>query len=278
MKSFVADDGAVIAYRDEGVGRPLLMLHGLNADSRLFARQAAALSGDFRVIRPDFRGHGDSPAGDAPDMDRLVRDTAALVDRLDLDGVVGIGWSLGAMVLWRVLLGAQAARFAGAVVIDMTARVTPAPGWSLGLTDASLRVAPDGEDAAARGRRIAHAILAGDRPDDGLAETIAPLLAQDDADAVAAIGASLFDEDLRDALPRIAVPTVVAHGGRSQYYADETATWVAARLPDARAVRFARSGHAPHVEEPDAFNEMVIGFVRDLESLGQTQTNGRIDA
>jgi pimeloyl-ACP methyl ester carboxylesterase len=278
LGSFVADDGVVIAYRDAGDGRPLLMLHGLNADSRLFDAQAEALSATCRVIRPDFRGHGQSDGGTAPDMARLARDIAALVGELDLHDIVGIGWSLGAMVLWRLLLGAEAGRFAGAIVVDMTARVPNAPGWTLGLIDETLRAAPEHESADARGRRIAHAVLAEGRADDGLADRIAPLLVQRDTDAVAAIGASLFDEDFRDALPRIAVPTIVAHGAASRYYSHETATWVAGRLPDARVVRFAHSGHAPHVEEPDAFNDMVAGFVRERDANGQSQTNGRIDA
>lgn len=278
MQTFVADDGAAIAYRDDGAGRPMLMLHGLNADSRLFDAQADTLGRDARIVRPDFRGHGQSDGGVAPDMARLARDVSALIVRLDLRDIVGIGWSLGAMVLWRLLLGAEAWRFAGAVVIDMTARVTDAPGWTLGLIDEGLRAAPENETIDARGLRIARAVLAETDGDDGLARRIAPLLAQPDTDAVAAIGASLFEEDFRDALPGIAVPTIVAHGAASRYYSDETATWVANRLPHARVVRFARSGHAPHVEEPAAFNDMVIGFVRDLDAQIQANDNGRIDA
>ena len=53
---------------------------------------------------------------------------------LGLEGAVGVGWSLGATILWHVLAGPAGRRFAGAVVIDMTARVRNDDGWDLGLS------------------------------------------------------------------------------------------------------------------------------------------------
>src|SRR4051812_40927790 len=134
LRHFTASDGARIAYSDEGEGRPLVLVHGLMAHSGFFEAQRE-LAGSYRMVAVDLRGHGRSPAGAAaPTIERLALDIAELVEALDLEGAVGIGWSLGAAVLWRVLAGPQSRRFAAAVVIDMTPRVLNGDGWDLGLS------------------------------------------------------------------------------------------------------------------------------------------------
>ncbi|MDT3446778.1 alpha/beta fold hydrolase [Pseudofrankia sp. BMG5.37] len=60
---FPGHDGARLAYRELGVGRPLVLLHGVAGDATLWLRyglaEAVAAAG-HRVIMPDFRGHGRS--------------------------------------------------------------------------------------------------------------------------------------------------------------------------------------------------------------------------
>ena len=112
-----------------------MLLHGLMAHGGFFRAQDA-LADDFRIIAIDLRGHGASPAanGAAPTVERMAADVAELAEALDLEGAIGVGWSLGATVLWHVLAGPAAARFAGAVVVDMTARVRNDDEWDLGLS------------------------------------------------------------------------------------------------------------------------------------------------
>ena len=99
-----------------------------------FVRQDA-LAEDFRIIAIDLRGHGGSRAanGAAPTVERMAADVSELAEALGLEGAIGVGWSLGATVLWHVLAGPAAERFAGAVVVDMTARVKNNAEWDLGL-------------------------------------------------------------------------------------------------------------------------------------------------
>jgi pimeloyl-ACP methyl ester carboxylesterase len=55
-------DGQTIAYATEGVGYPLLLLHGLGFDQRAWALVAPFLAGHFRLIIPDMPGIGSSRA------------------------------------------------------------------------------------------------------------------------------------------------------------------------------------------------------------------------
>lgn len=275
MQQFIASDGARIAYRDSGRGTPLVLLHGLMAHAGFFEGQAG-LAEDFRIIALDLRGHGESAAagGEPPSVERMAADVAELAEALGLEGAIGVGWSLGATILWHVLAGPAGGRFAGAVVVDMTARVRNDDEWDLGLSAEacearSLAIHDDFETfALTAGQAIfAQPVLPEHR---GLADWASLQFARNDADAIASVWASLVRQDVRALLERIQHPTLIVHGGRSELYGDDTADHLVAALPHARAVRFENSGHAPHLEEPALFNATLKDFADSL-SLARTE-------
>ncbi len=53
-------DGARVAYRETGTGRPLVLLHSLGLSHREWEPVVEALSMRFRVLLPDLPLHGDS--------------------------------------------------------------------------------------------------------------------------------------------------------------------------------------------------------------------------
>ena len=268
MRHFTAPDGARIAYRDEGEGRPLVLLHGLMAHGGFFRAQAP-LAGDFRLISIDLRGHGASrDAGGALTVEQLAGDVAGIAAALDLEGAVGIGWSLGASVLWHVLAGPTAERFGGAVVVDMTARVMNGADWQLGLSpDAcDARTAAIAEDfesfAVAAGQAIFAQPIGEVRRDD--ADWASFEFARNDPDKIGALWVSLMKEDFRPLLGRIGHPTLIVHGAYSHLYDAATAEHLACALPNATSLRFADSGHAPHIEQPELFNRTIREFADGL--------------
>jgi pimeloyl-[acyl-carrier protein] methyl ester esterase len=272
---FTASDGARIAYRDEGAGAPLVLLHGLMAHGGFF-REQAALAAEFRLVTIDLRGHGESRGAPAPTVERIAADVAELTAALDLKDAIGVGWSLGATVLWHVLSGPATARFAGAVVIDMTARVRNDARWDLGLSPEacaarSLAIRHDYENfAASAGQAIfaqpvaaAHGVLAG---------WVSNEFARNDAASMAAVWESLVAQDVRELLTTIRHPTLIVHGAHSSLYGADTADHLVDALPQARAIRFERSGHAPHLEEPALFNDTLKKFAGRLSRARAAQT------
>jgi len=251
-----------------------VLLHGLMAHGGFFDGQAA-LAGDFRIIAVDLRGHGES-AGAAPDVERMAADIAELAEALDLEQQLGVGWSLGATILWHVLASPAARRFAGAIVVDMTARVKNDAEWDLGLSPEacearSIAIRDDFESfALTAGQGIFAQPVAPEHRQ--LADWASLEFARNDAGAIASIWASLIRQDVRALLDRIQHPTLIVHGGRSELYGDDTASHLVAALPHARAVRFENSGHAPHLEEPELFNATLKDFA-DRLSLARTPQN-----
>jgi len=275
LQSFTASDGTRIAYRDTGSGTPIVLLHGLMAHGGFFRAQDE-LARDHRVIAVDLRGHGASALkGALPTVEQLAADVAGLADTLDLRGAIGVGWSLGATVLWHVLAGPAAGRFAGAVVVDMTARVKNDAEWDLGLSPEacearSLAISEDfASFAVAAGQAIFAQPVAPEHQ--GLADWASLEFARNDPAAIGSVWASLIRQDVRALLERIQHPTLIVHGARSELYGDDTADHLVAALPHARAVRFDRSGHAPHLEEPRLFNATIRDFAARLSPAPAAQ-------
>ena len=256
-----------------------MLLHGLMAHGGFFAAQAALVL-DFRLLAIDLRGHGASRAANGSlTVEQLASDVAGIAEELALEGAIGIGWSLGASVLWHVLAGAQGRRFAGAVVIDMTARVMNGGDWQLGLSpeacDArSAAIAGDFEMFAAGAGQAIFAQPIAEQCREA-ADWASFEFARNDAATIGALWASLMAQDFRPLLSRIAQPTLIVHGARSQLYGATTAKHLARVLPNAEAIEFAASGHAPHLEEPELFNGTVRNFAARLGGVPQSPASHR---
>jgi pimeloyl-[acyl-carrier protein] methyl ester esterase len=272
---FAAPDGAQIAYEDFGTGRPLLLLHGLMAHREFFQFQNP-LADEFRLISLDLRGHGQSRRKDEPvTIEQMVDDVAAFVEALDLHDAIGVGWSLGAVVLWGLLAGREANRFAGAVIVDMTPKVVNDGDWDLGLTEelCEARRVAIRDDFEAFATAAGHAIFA--QPLDARAEGLAPWsgteFARNDSATMSVLWDSLAGQDFRPALAEIGQPALIIHGAQSQLYRPGTADYLVTAMPHARALAFARSGHAPHIEQPDLFNTTIRDFAASLPRGPQYQ-------
>lgn len=85
-----------LAYREEGAGPCLVLIHGIPGSSRDFRWLTPCLPG-LRVVRPDLPGFGDTPVrtgvGDRPE--HAARIVLGMMDALELERVVAVGHSFG---------------------------------------------------------------------------------------------------------------------------------------------------------------------------------------
>lgn len=277
-------DGVRMAFTDTGQGPAILLVHGWAVNRNFFADLARRLQSEFRVIAPDLRGHGLTPSGEAPlSIEKLAGDMAELIDALELQNVVALGWSMGASVLWNMIEARGAKGLAGLIIEDMSPRVLNDADWSLGM-QRGLDAETNRElQSDIRADWPAFASVFSPRMfarDYAIYPELAALLDQmraNDSDAMASLWASMTAADFRPGLPALSIPTCVMHGACSQSYTPETSRFLVDSMPRAERISFARSGHAPHLEEPDAFARAVASFAHralsDVES-GQNSNRG----
>lgn len=116
-ETFASFDGARLAFRCMGEGRPVLLLHGLFSSAEMnwikFGHAQRLADAGFQAIMPDLRAHGDSAAPHDPAAyphDVLVRDVEALAAHLGLEDFDLVGFSLGSRTAARCVIAGLAPR------------------------------------------------------------------------------------------------------------------------------------------------------------------------
>ncbi|MFC3060185.1 alpha/beta fold hydrolase [Paenirhodobacter populi] len=99
VQFFTADDGARLAYRDEGAGLPVLALSGLTRTMEDFDYVAPWLTG-CRLIRMDYRGRGasDFTGAETYTVMREGLDALQLLDHLGVAKAAILGTSRGGLI------------------------------------------------------------------------------------------------------------------------------------------------------------------------------------
>jgi pimeloyl-[acyl-carrier protein] methyl ester esterase len=260
-----------LAHEERGRGRPLVLVHGWAMSSRALGDLAGALARTHRTLALDLRGHGRSAA---PETGYAVEDHAgdlvAFFERLELDGAVLAGWSLGAQVALEAL-PALAGRVRALVLLSGTPRFTAGEGWPHGLPEASVRAlaarlerrpeaavrrffegmfAP-GELREAERAALAERVLGGPAP--------APRAARAGLDA-------FLRADQRPRLGEVRVPALLLHGGADPICLPGAARAAAAAIPGAVLHELPGLGHAPHLSRPAAVAAEVAGFLRGVDA------------
>ena len=122
----ISANGIQLNYQASGPADAptVVMSHSLAATNAMWDPQMDVLK-DYRVIRYDMRGHGES---DAPDMDysleMLADDLLGLMDALEIDRTHYIGLSMGGMIGQTAALKDQD-RFLSLSLCDTMSRVPP---------------------------------------------------------------------------------------------------------------------------------------------------------
>jgi pimeloyl-[acyl-carrier protein] methyl ester esterase len=257
--------------REAGSGPPILLLHGWTCHGGFFRPQFEGLAGEAHLIAPDLPGHGLTGRAEHPLTIEAAADAcAALLAERGLADVLVSGWSMGAAVAYAMIARHGTERLSGLVVEDMTPRVLNDADWSLGTRDGleAGRNAAIIAGMTARWPETAQSIMQGifaanEEPDAALHAWASKEIAAADPEEMKAMWISLTSQDFRPLLPQIDIPVTLAYGAQSHLYDPRVALWQADQLPRGRAICFERSGHAPHLEEPRAFNAMLTLLRRD---------------
>ncbi|QKC86473.1 alpha/beta hydrolase [Mesorhizobium sp. NZP2077] len=250
-KQFVDLAGLETAYVEIAGAEPALVLvHGFTDTSRSFSLLAPHLAGR-RLIMPDLRGHGASPAGKGFGIDDFADDIAGLIRHLQLDKPVVVGHSLGAMVA-IALAARHNDRIGGLVVMAGTLKPRFARDHPLVAGVQALR---DPISPADPFYDWWHAC----RP--GVPQPFLGGLAKDASAMPAARWRTILEEicraDLTDAAQKVAVKTLIIAGVLDPLFSDAHQETLSRSLSGASMVRAEKCGHNPHWEDPAFVAEVI---------------------
>jgi pimeloyl-ACP methyl ester carboxylesterase len=259
-------DGTVLSGDAQGdPGAPeILFIHGLRQSRLSWDKQFAdpALA-DFRLVRFDLRGHGDSDKPTAPvayaDADRWAEDVAAVFVAANLRRPVLVGWSLGGYVAGAYLRQHGAARVAGINLVDAVTKLSPDL-----LTPLAGRFAQStsSHDLGTRVMETAEFLSACFHQQPTGADLQRMLVVNGmTARAVNEGFTSTATTDLEPVFRDYGGPVLLMHGAHDALVQRTMSERILAQRPGRRLSVFADSGHTPFWEEPERYTRELTAFV-----------------
>lgn len=264
MPRFTTPDGTSLHYTDAGTGLAVIALAGLTRNGADFDHVAPHLP--VRLIRPDYRGRGQSDWADPATytIPHEAADVLALMDHLGLDRAAILGTSRGGLI--AMLLAATAKdRLIGVALNDIGPEIAPA-GLAV-IKEYIGRNPPQKTYAAAAEARAKLWTHFTDVPMDRwlsevqahYAQTPDGLVVRYDPrlrDTVLAAGAQPVPDlwPLFDALQGL--PLALIRGANSDLLTVQTADEMARRRPDMIRTDVPGRGHIPFLDEPQALDAL----------------------
>lgn len=259
-----------MVFDDVGSGQPILFIHGFPLNREMWRPQLESLSAHARVILPDLRGHGDSPAPPGPyTMDMLADDCHALLQTLGIkERVVVCGLSMGGYVT-LAYYRRYPQSVAGLVLTATRAAADSAEG-KVSRDRAAEQVREDGPQAiiAAMLPRMLSPHTYSQNP--GLVTEVERIMAKTSQEGmIAALMGMKERPDATDLLSQINVPTLIIHGADDQIISIGEAEVMHRAIKNAQLVVLPHAGHLPNLEQRQLFNKALLEFIAKLADRSQ---------
>jgi 3-oxoadipate enol-lactonase len=259
-------DSVLLSHDVEGSGPAVVLLHAGVADRRMWDAITPALAHTFRVIRPDFRGFGDTPMppGAYADSD----DVAALLDALDVTDAAVVGSSFGGRVAME-LATLHPARVSSLVLLCSAYRGLEPTESVKRFGEAEDALLESGDVDGATDLNVS--TFLGPEADEAARDLLTQMQRHAFDVQIAAEEADPGPEPRRVEVDptAIAVPTVVVSGAHDLDFFGLVAAHLADQISGAELVELEWAGHLPALERPDAVLSLLLDVLRDDPTVHQ---------
>lgn len=254
-----------IAYQEnDGIGSPVLFIHGNSSSSRTFEKQLATLTN--KVVAIDLPGHGESdhfPDHSHYNIPAYAKVVVEVAEKLGLEDAVVVGWSLGGHIALEAVKWMPKAK--GFVIYGTPPIAFPPAMEEAFMPNPAVNVGFTPEVNEEQATLYANAFFK-----DGKAPVIPFVedVLKTDGNARAGLGASIAPDGFEDEIAVVAnmqVPLAILHGAHEALVNGEYLKKLTIpKLWKGSVQLVADAGHATHWENADSFNALIVSFCNDV--------------
>ena len=259
-----------ITVDHDGNGPLVVLLHGIGGRRQNFTEQFAVFADEFHVAAWDARGYGGSDDYDGPlDFADFAADLVRLIDHFGFETAHLVGQSMGGRICLETY-----AHFPDRIATLTLAGVHASFGE---FTEAKRRefverrrkpLVEDGKTPAEMAPALARSLVGPDVAEEVYERIVASVSALHVDSYIKTIEATTR-YDRSGVLAEIAVPTLVIGGEHDSLTPPAMKRELAERIPGARLEILPGCGHMANMERPDAFNAIVLDFLRSHRDLAR---------
>lgn len=255
---FITNDGVRIHYYDtETAQMPVLAIPGIGGSAQLWGKAAKLFSTNFRFILIDPRNQGKSARTyKGQRISRHAADLNELIQRLDLNDIVGIGNSMGAANFWAYISLYGEKRLKAVIDLDQPPKMINDDTWQYGYQDLTWKNYPNYLKADFGTGMVAHV-------EDAMFEKAKkearkfPYHPEDNI----LCRIDHAEQDWRDVLIELTTPMLVLAGKDSPFFDYHFAQAMAKLNPLIEAKVIPNCGHIIQAEQPKRMYNAVIDFL-----------------
>lgn len=260
-----------VEYTQRGQGSPVVLLHGFPLCDKMWEPQIEALENDYCVIAPNARGFGNTTpfvmasAEVTPSIPQMAHDLNAFLDALQItEPIVLCGLSMGGYTALN-FAHEYPHRLRALVLCDTRAEAdTPE---ARAKRDDNIQFAHEKGTWAITEKLLPGLVSEQTRSDNPeLMEQLAEWgSSQQVATIVEALEALRDRPDTTPWLSQIRVPTLLIFGEEDALAPPEIIATLKEGIPGAQLEIIPRAGHLSNLEQPAAFNRVLLDFLRSLD-------------
>jgi len=264
---FISVNGLRLHYLESGrkTGRPMVLLHGTGDHAHVWDYFAPVFANYFRILSLDQRGHGQSarPRPPAYACEDYVGDLAGLFETLGLDQFVLVGHSMGAL---HAVAYTSNYPDKVAALIHADIEIYP-PVWNRQYLHGLYETRPESFASLDDYARYTLKVSPYARPD--VHAGLAPFGVKQGKDGRyyhrydRELLKHFVQYDLRENLKAVKCPTLIIRGAESRVMRRKPAEEMNRMLPKSRFVEIPQATHPVHTDQPEAFNQAVIDFLKE---------------